>query len=301
MADSGDRHDPFVDLLPWYAAGTLPEQDRRAVDAHLEQCASCRELVQADRTMARLPAEDLTSDADEHVSPALLTHYAEDPDSLGQETRSWVANRLARCEICREAFEHLCEIGEELAAAEEPRVVARPVVERSPGLWERLRMTLLHPVPALAYLALALAFSALWLLGDRPAGPVAPARVVLVPGDRAVRAEGDGEATPLRVELPRAGEPVVLQLATELSEADLADDATSYALEMHRGAEPVWSVARTGVEFRWSDGRAVLDVVVDPGAVEAGIEYRIVVRAVRPGDPIDGEALFGRSFYFDAR
>lgn len=38
-----DRHQEVQQLLPWYGTGTLDEADRALVDAHLGECAECRE------------------------------------------------------------------------------------------------------------------------------------------------------------------------------------------------------------------------------------------------------------------
>ena len=64
MADRTDRaglnpiereHQALVELLPWYANGTLDAEERARVEAHLERCeACCRELVELEGLKAVL-------------------------------------------------------------------------------------------------------------------------------------------------------------------------------------------------------------------------------------------------------
>jgi anti-sigma factor RsiW len=48
----GERqHRRVLDLLPWYANGTLEDVERRIVEVHLASCARCREELAADRLL----------------------------------------------------------------------------------------------------------------------------------------------------------------------------------------------------------------------------------------------------------
>lgn len=48
----GERqHRRVLDLLPWYANGTLEDVERRVVEVHLAACARCREELAADRRL----------------------------------------------------------------------------------------------------------------------------------------------------------------------------------------------------------------------------------------------------------
>ncbi len=46
-------HDEALMLLPWYATGQLDEADRRLVDAHLADCAGCRDALVVEQAMER--------------------------------------------------------------------------------------------------------------------------------------------------------------------------------------------------------------------------------------------------------
>lgn len=44
----------FVEIVTDYLENTLPERERRRVEAHLLTCAGCREYLEQMRTMLRL-------------------------------------------------------------------------------------------------------------------------------------------------------------------------------------------------------------------------------------------------------
>lgn len=56
----GDPHEATMLLLPWYVTGEIKPGDRLVVDAHLADCAECREELTAERRLhgavADLPA-----------------------------------------------------------------------------------------------------------------------------------------------------------------------------------------------------------------------------------------------------
>ena len=52
------EHQEISALLPWYVNGSIGEQERQRVDAHLIACAGCRDdLVQERRIYAGMTAE----------------------------------------------------------------------------------------------------------------------------------------------------------------------------------------------------------------------------------------------------
>ena len=59
----GDPHAQSQRLLPWYVNGTLEGDELTQLEAHLEDCAECREDLEAEAAMAR-QIRTLPSDAD---------------------------------------------------------------------------------------------------------------------------------------------------------------------------------------------------------------------------------------------
>lgn len=49
MRQEDQRHQRILELLPWYANGTLGETERRTVEEHAAQCERCREELEACR------------------------------------------------------------------------------------------------------------------------------------------------------------------------------------------------------------------------------------------------------------
>jgi len=92
-------HRDCVELLPWFAAGALDESERREVEQHLEDCASCRGELAQTRRAARLFAAD-------HPPPERLLAYVHDGIDDDREWRALSAH-LDRCGECREEVE-LC-------------------------------------------------------------------------------------------------------------------------------------------------------------------------------------------------
>lgn len=96
--------------------------------------------------------------------------------------------------------------------------------ERAPGLWAALTRTVLHPIPALAYL-LVLAIAVPLVLRGRPEGSVARPEPVRMLAE--VRLTGDvvhrGEGSVAAARLPRPSGPTALRLYADLEAArDLA-------------------------------------------------------------------------------
>lgn len=56
--DRGERtHQRIWDLLPWYVNGTLPGEERRVVENHLDACSRCREEIAVCRATREALAE----------------------------------------------------------------------------------------------------------------------------------------------------------------------------------------------------------------------------------------------------
>lgn len=51
MTDSHGTHREILDLLPWYVNGTLPEQHRARLEAHLRECLPCHAALREERKL----------------------------------------------------------------------------------------------------------------------------------------------------------------------------------------------------------------------------------------------------------
>lgn len=92
--DRGERaHQRIWDLLPWYANGTLPSEELRAVEDHLDVCARCREEV----AVCRATREALAQTGEVAPSPhpvqlaRLLTRVDELESGSGSGRRPFLA------------------------------------------------------------------------------------------------------------------------------------------------------------------------------------------------------------------
>jgi hypothetical protein len=297
MSDA--QHDTVQLLIPWYANGTLEQGGRQQVEDHVEDCEHCRELL--DQALAQAgfarQVDPVAALADVH--PLLLTQYAEDPGQLDDETVGWIRDRLEVSPLSREALERLREVGffeEEMEAEEAPADLRQEKPRVSFGEW--FASTFLQPVPAMAYLVLlVILLPAFWLLR----GPVEPAgapQVFTTGGDPTLRADGDAAPQPLEIVANRG--PVILELETELAVADLDELGATFDVEIVRAGEPVWSMPLPRERFRARGAGTVVALTLDPGGFDLGETHEVVVRAAKPGDPIDGQPLFRRTVRFVA-
>jgi hypothetical protein len=239
-----------------------------------------------------------------HVDPVLLTEFAERPETLDAQTRQWIERKLKECEICGEAYARLREVEQSLAP------MSMPVVSQR---WKRLRewlaATILHPVPALAYLLLLALLAPFVLMrntgnGGAGAPPLATAPVVVVTGESTARGEqgGGAGAEPVVLRLPSdpSGALVVL-LSTSLVESDLRGGKLPLQVELRRAGTLVWSKRIGAEDLQYQEGRAELPLVLRGEALRAGNDYELDIRAVLPGDPLDGQALFRRRVVMEER
>jgi anti-sigma factor RsiW len=67
-------------LLPWYAAGTLEEEERARVRAHLESCPACAEALEGMRAFARALEGAAEEIREGHPEASLLLDLAEHPE-----------------------------------------------------------------------------------------------------------------------------------------------------------------------------------------------------------------------------
>lgn len=88
-ADRRERvHRRVWDLLPWYANGTLPDAERRTVEAHLADCPRCREEIAACQSLREVIRQ--TEEAVPAVHPARLARLMERIDTEERSAgRGW--------------------------------------------------------------------------------------------------------------------------------------------------------------------------------------------------------------------
>ncbi|HEX6865477.1 MAG TPA: zf-HC2 domain-containing protein [Thermoanaerobaculia bacterium] len=96
--DRGERsHQRIWDLLPWYVNGTLPGEERRAIEDHLAACSRCREEV----TVCRVTREALAEAGEVAPSPhpvqlaRLLSRVDELESGQGRGRRPFLASLKA--------------------------------------------------------------------------------------------------------------------------------------------------------------------------------------------------------------
>jgi hypothetical protein len=280
------ERDSVALLIPWYATGALPAEEKALVEAHLRDCAECRDLLSGAKEHAALFEDAMRADA--HAHPALLVRFAEEPGSLDEETRAGIEARLARCETCRDALAIVRETEVALAAGDRP-VKARG---KRRSLFDFLSSTLLAPAPALAYLVLLALLVPMLFRGGGEEGMRAPAlavpTVVRVEGEKAQRSGDETlRGEPLRVE-PHGDGPFLFLLDTDLATEDLDDPALSFVVEVTR-AGATHAETRRGGDFTREGGKAALPLVV---AAKPGEMLTFAIRAKKPGDPLDGRVLY---------
>lgn len=273
-----ERCDQVGPLLPWYAAGTASEPERATVSEHLVNCVDCVTLLELARSQAVGPPIDRLLAAP--LSPQLLVDLVERPESLPAQTRQESRERLTRDPLAREAYERLLEVEAALAGAP----ALHSVLSAAPTpRWRR-------PLAAAGYLAAAAVLAGVLFLRSPDGAPVIAPGVMLVPSERSQRAPGDGAH---EAALMVRG-AVRLRLQTDLPAEDLADPTRRYRVALEYGGKPVWSADRSGSDFMLEPPFAVLEVVILSDRLVPGRDYELVIRALAPGDLIDGQALFTR-------
>jgi hypothetical protein len=321
--------DPFARLIPWYAAGTLGAEESAQVEAHLSSCDACRDYLAIARGFRRLGRQASLESFFDHVQSQRLVEFAEDPAGLEEEARRFITTHIQSCRVCAEALEILEDLGRAPALGRPAAALDRPGATLDTGpppfhrrawqacidVWRRLSRTLLHPVPALAYLtALVIAFSVLPLrtpgpeTGSQPPvvepGPPPPTGVPArppvsfvppafdLPGEVVFRSGGQPPA-PAKLPLRAGAEAVALTLVPDLDKEDLQDAAAAFRVEILQEGRPVFEADMRAADF---DRRGRLTLLLDPAAVSTSVPCRVRLLLVKPGDSRDGEELYRRTF-----
>ena len=171
MSDSSSKNENICgeiqELITWYPGGTLDEEESGRVEKHTAECPTCHDLMR----FASEFKEVLQEQYSPHPAADALVCFAESRAALDPKQRSIIERHLAGCKECQEQVSILEEVertySEEQAAdasAHYPREIPVGATSGPRGLWESLKASILRPVPAAVYLAVAVLAVGLLLL-----------------------------------------------------------------------------------------------------------------------------------------
>ena len=88
-------HRGIQELLPWYANGTLDEEEARKVEEHAALCPCCREEIEAGRRLGEtLRREEIAAPAPHPAQLARLMARLDEPDTAQETGASGLLARL---------------------------------------------------------------------------------------------------------------------------------------------------------------------------------------------------------------
>lgn len=256
-------------LIPFAANGTIGDAERGIVERHMASCAVC---AAAHRFAVDLRTGMRAAALHEHVDPARLVAFAEDPSGVEDSERMMIEAHLHQCDGC--AAEHAVLLRVEDAdqgdaRADVPRPAARAQASRVSDAVERIvnrlreaAWTALSPAPAMAYLVVAVLATGLlllrpaWLVTGKPGDPgtavsEAPWRVgggVLLTDDRAVY-RGGTAPQPDIPEVDAGDDRVLILELTDLPAAPAQEDVYRLRIVASGESRPVWERTVTGSLF----------------------------------------------------
>lgn len=100
-------------------------------------------------------------------------------------------------------------------------------------------------------------------------------------------------ALPLEIDLPAGREEIVLDVRTEIPEEDLGDPSAAFVIELRDDERSVWSVRKRGSDFERGGG---IRLALSSDRLSPDVLYSLAIRLEKPGDPLDGETVFRKSF-----
>jgi len=160
------------EALVWYPTGSLSEEERRRIAAHVAVCPECAEMLQF---VTGFKAE-IEEGPSPHPDPETLVLYAEDPQAVPASERSLIESHVKSCPTCAQELLLLSEVERDLAAggaaiedtraaaatgrkmeqpSRAPRAGEPRVGETLRALWRTVSSSVLRPVPAAVYLVAA--------------------------------------------------------------------------------------------------------------------------------------------------
>lgn len=87
-------------LLSDYFTGHLSKEDVQRVEAHLQECRTCRRSLRTIVLIAGREKVGSRSSEQGHFSPQLLGRYYADPGSLDPRLLQKLESHLAVCDLC---------------------------------------------------------------------------------------------------------------------------------------------------------------------------------------------------------
>ena len=89
-------HEKTAALMPWYVTGTLPDDERRALETHLGECLPCRARLREEQRLCDLVgAQDDLPVGPAHGVAALLTRIGDDRRPAPRRLAPALAGSLA--------------------------------------------------------------------------------------------------------------------------------------------------------------------------------------------------------------
>ena len=275
-----DCPDPVSSLLAFHANGTLPAEERLKVESHLAGCIDCQAML----GLARLARQEIGAEGFDpsHVQAQLLSEYVDGSVVLDEQTRAWIASHLQGCDVCASVVPVLRSMPggahDQAGVAKASNAAAAPS-----RLWELLKGTVLHPVPALAYLMLV-AVGLVWVA--RTGGPATIERgpAALLPPPVAVHGEiglrgASAASPPQRLEAVRGS--LRLALHTDLDAEETSPGAPPLRLLLRRGSDVLWS-ALVEPESIPADG--VLEMTLEAERVPRNVPLEVVLQRDSGGE-----------------
>ena len=118
-------------LLPWYVSGRLGAKERRAIEAHLQECPDCRaEVAHLSSMMTSVRAQHRV----DHITAGDLVLLEEDPALLPPARRASIESHLRDCGECADDLRAL-QKARELASQPAEIGPVTPVSRRQRMVW----------------------------------------------------------------------------------------------------------------------------------------------------------------------
>ena len=153
MQERQNTCDAVRELVAWYPTGELTMEQRSQVEEHAAACPACAERLRFARSLAAAAP----TCAEIHPEPDMLVTFVENAQELPAQERARIQEHLGICRQCAREAEILRGLEERAG-----------VLER---MWNALAASVLRPLPAAGYLALATAAVVLWVIRVGGPGP----------------------------------------------------------------------------------------------------------------------------------